>query len=55
MPFEKQLNIQEFLDSRSFGPFHWKILGGLKSEVQHLSRIRCCNARQNYFIPAPST
>ena len=29
--------------------------GGLKSEVQHLSRIRCCNARQNYFIPAPST
>jgi len=26
MPFEKQLNIQEFLDSRSFGPFHWKIL-----------------------------
>ena len=30
-------------------------LGGLKSEVQHLFRIRCCNARQNYFIPAPST
>ena len=30
-------------------------MGGLKSEVQHLSRIRCCNARQNYFIPAPST
>ncbi|SAL07972.1 glycoside hydrolase family protein [Caballeronia arationis] len=29
--------------------------GGLKSEVQHLFRIRCCNARQNYFIPAPST
>jgi hypothetical protein len=28
--------------------------GGLKSEVQHLSRIRCCNARQN-FVSAAST
>jgi ADP-ribose pyrophosphatase YjhB (NUDIX family) len=29
--------------------------GGLKSEVQHLFRIRCCNARRNYFISASST
>ncbi len=26
MPPKKQLNIQDFLDSRPFGPFHWKIL-----------------------------
>jgi AAHS family 4-hydroxybenzoate transporter-like MFS transporter len=26
MTFGKQLNIQDFLDSRPFGPFHWKIL-----------------------------
>ncbi|KVQ34478.1 4-hydroxybenzoate transporter [Burkholderia cepacia] len=26
MTFAKQLNIQEFLDSRPFGPFHWRIL-----------------------------
>jgi AAHS family 4-hydroxybenzoate transporter-like MFS transporter len=26
MSFATQLNIQEFLDSRPFGPFHWKIL-----------------------------
>jgi transposase len=28
--------------------------GGLKSEVQHLSRIRCRNARKN-FVPATPT
>ncbi|MBA9948857.1 hypothetical protein D7207_36380 [Burkholderia cepacia] len=28
--------------------------GGLKSEVQHLSHIRCCNAQQN-FVSAAST
>jgi hypothetical protein len=28
-----------------------KLVGGLKSEVQHLSRIRCRNARKN-FLPA---
>ncbi|SAK99032.1 hypothetical protein AWB81_05662 [Caballeronia arationis] len=45
--------VNSYLDHETQTTFFLK--GGLKSEVQHLFRIRCCNARQNYFIPAPST
>jgi phosphoglycolate phosphatase-like HAD superfamily hydrolase len=37
--------VEGFIGEGSFGLV--EKLGGLKSEVQHLFRIRCCDARKN--------